>query len=589
MYQIAICLAIAFLTSVSGCTKTTQPLSENSGISSITSNSNSSSSGLSEEPVQYYMNQYANDNGSSVSFGVTKSINLYEPGEKIEYYFILKGDAYKQGKATVTFYNKKFEINDVQELTFKAGTGLPVTGSFTATKNGVYRVKLEIPDTRRTMFLFIGVYPKAKQVANSSFYYGIQPYLAEVFNSLRVSNREGYSVLWQTIDWLGCNLIRDGVSWTAMQDDTDSDVKFTMSDRLVKDADKRGIVLDWLICGTPEWAVSEKYMAEVEGWSKPPDLEAWEKYIKAVAEHYKDSDNIFYEIWNEPDWEFWTGTIEEYLAFLELSAKTIKAADPNSYVFPGGMASGYDLTNAAKKGSEVYYNKYKKLLVDFNLSILSSKDSSIYYKKYKELLDRKLIDNYAIHVHGPFDDQLFFDSFERIDNLTDAAGLVHNKSFITEAGTWNPNDEEQAVELMGKVLWSRANDYKMFVAYTFRAFDGVATRDWFDMMSSNLEPRESFIAYANLIHMLGQAEYKEKIADQKSLYADIYQAGSQFIVPVFSSVNGDRSLRIREGLEFEAFDILGNEVAVINNQLTVTKSVVYLVFNSSVAAGDFTY
>ena len=511
------------------------------------------------------MNQFAYEKESSVSFGVTKPVNLYEPGEKIEYYFTLKGEAYKKGKATVSFYNKKIKISETQDLTFKAGTGLPVTGSFTASKNGVYQVKLEIPDTRRMLVFSIGVYPKAKQIANSSFYYGIQPYLAEVFTSWRaISNREGYSVLWQTIDWLGCNLVRDGVSWAAMQSDVDSEVGFNMSDRLADDAAKRNIVLDWVICGTPEWAVSEKYMGENEAWSKPPDLGAWETYIKAVAEHYKDSDNILYEIWNEPDWEFWDGTIEEYLAFLELSAKTIKIADSDGYVFPGGMVSNYDLSNAA------------------------GKDSAFYYSKYKELLDRKLIDNYAIHVHGPFDDALFFNTLARIDNLTDAAGLVHNGSFITEAGTWDPNDEDQAEELMGKVLWSRANDYKMFVTYTYRGFDGAATRDWFDMMSSTLEPRDSFIAYANLIRMLGQAEYKVKIADKKSLFADIYQAGSQSIVPAFASINSGSILKIRAGLVYEAFDIYGNKVAVINNQLMVTKSVVYLVFDSYVDAEDFT-
>lgn len=557
IWRILVCFTVTMLIFTYGCKKAPKQLSEVSENNSI--------SNISINPeIKYYQNQYASEKESTVSFGVTKPINLYIPGEKIEYYFTLKGNAYKDGKAKVTFYNKDLGINEIKVHEFEAGTNKPVIGSFSAIKNGVYKIKLEIPDTKRTLIFSVGVCPKATQVASTSFYYGIQPYLADVSLSWRsVSNREGYSVLWQTIDWLGCNLVRDGVSWPAMQADADASVGFTTSDRLVADTAKRKIVLDWCMTTTPDWAVSEKYMGENTAWNKPPDLVAWEKYIRAVAEHYKDADNILYEIWNEPDWEFWDGTIDEYLSFLELSATAIKSIKPDAYVFPGGMVSNYDLTNKA------------------------GKDSAIYYKKYKELLDKKLIDNYAIHVHGPFDEALFFDTFKRIDNLTDAAGLVHNKSFITEAGTWDPNDKKQAEELMGKILWSRANDYKMFVAYSYRGFNGQASRDWFDMMNSSLEPRDSYITYANLIKILGQAEYIQKIYDQKTLFADIYQDGDKFIVPVFASMKGNKVFKIRDGLNYEAMDIYGNTVSIANNQLPVSKSVVYLIFNGAVSVNDF--
>ena len=514
----------------------------------------------------YYKNQYVTEQGSSITFGVTKPINMYEPGEKIEYYFILNGDAYKSGTANVKFYNNNLQVNETKNHVFTAGTGQPVTGSFTASKNGLYKVKLIIPDTSRSVIFSVGVYPKADQVANSSFYYGVQPYISDVKTSWRaVLYRDGYSELWQTIDWLGCNLVREtGVPWATMQKSEGAAIDFTMMDRVIKDADNRGIMVDWCFLGTAEWAVMDKYKGDSVLWNKPPRNDVWDKYIRAVATHYQSADNIQYEIWNEPDWEFWGGTIDEYLTMLDTSVRSIKSIHPDAYVYPGGMVSNYDLTNAA------------------------GKDSAFYYSKYKELLDQKMIDNYAIHVHGPFDDFYFFDTFKRINDLLAGANLEHNGSYINEAGTASSNDKVQAEELMAKILWSRANDYGMFVAYSYRDFAGT-TKDLFSIMNSNLEPRESFIAYANLIRTLGQASYKEKIFNLKSIFADVYKAGNKYIVPVFASTESGELLKIRSGLSYEAFDIYGNKIAVLNNQLTVKKSVVYLVFSSSVSASDFSH
>lgn len=535
-------------------------------VSSRTGSMSSSNSNVTKLPVVYYQNKFISEKTSSISFGVTKPINLYEPGEKIEYYFTVKGDAYKAGTASVKFYNNNLQVNETKTHVISAGSNQTITGFFTANKNGIYKVKLLMPETNTTMLFSIGVYPKATQIANSSFYFGVQPYISDVLEGWRsVLYRDGYSELWQTIDWLGCNLVREtGVPWATMQKSKDAKIDFVMMDRVINDAKNRKIMVDWCFLGTPAWAVMEKYKNDAVLWSKPPITESWLQYIRAIAEHYKNSDNIQYEIWNEPDWEFWGGTIDEYLTLLELSANAIKNINPKAYVFPGGMVSNYDLINAA------------------------GKDSAFYYSKYKELLNRKLIDNYAIHIHGPFDEVYFFDTFKRINELIDGAGLTPDKSFINEAGTATLNDKTQAEELMAKILWSRANNYGMFVAYSYREFAN-GTADWFSMMNSTLEPRESFIAYANLIRTLGQATYKEKIFNLKSIFADLYKAGDKYIVPVFASQEKGEVFKITSGLSYEAFDIYGNRLIITNNQLTVKKSVVYLVFDNAVSASNFSH
>jgi len=83
------------------------------------------------------------------------------------------------------------------------------------------------------------------------------------------------------------------------------------------------------------------------------DHERWAEICKHIVMHYNDGwadgyhyNITYWEIWNEPDIKvFWTGSPEEYYRLYEVTAKTLKAYNPNLKV--GGPGLAHNLTFAA--------------------------------------------------------------------------------------------------------------------------------------------------------------------------------------------------------------------------------------------------
>jgi len=77
--------------------------------------------------------------------------------------------------------------------------------------------------------------------------------------------------------------------------------------------------------------------------SPPKDYKKWEALIRAFVEHFvkrygkKEVRRWYFEIWNEPNIGFWSGTQEDYWRLYDHSVKAIKEIDP--YLKVGGPAS----------------------------------------------------------------------------------------------------------------------------------------------------------------------------------------------------------------------------------------------------------
>jgi hypothetical protein len=70
-------------------------------------------------------------------------------------------------------------------------------------------------------------------------------------------------------------------------------------------------------------------------WDHPENY--WGRFAYATAEHFRGRIHS-YEIWNEPDAEYWEGSAAEYYQLLRTAYQAIKAADPNAIVVMAGMA-----------------------------------------------------------------------------------------------------------------------------------------------------------------------------------------------------------------------------------------------------------
>lgn len=93
------------------------------------------------------------------------------------------------------------------------------------------------------------------------------------------------------------------------------------------------------------------------GASLPHDMPAWEDYVSALALRYKGR-NVAYEIENEPNSNFWSGTMEDYLALLKASYAAIMRSDPQAKVVSGALAChiAFDLadTSTQQKANEQF-------------------------------------------------------------------------------------------------------------------------------------------------------------------------------------------------------------------------------------------
>ncbi|HMF71652.1 MAG TPA: hypothetical protein VK616_09270, partial [Flavitalea sp.] len=87
------------------------------------------------------------------------------------------------------------------------------------------------------------------------------------------------------------------------------------------------------------WAPGEKYSDIYTGWAYPP--KDYVKFAKLVYEWVKHSvarygksevESWYWELWNEPNIDYWKGTTEEFIKLYDYTADAIKRALPTAKV-----------------------------------------------------------------------------------------------------------------------------------------------------------------------------------------------------------------------------------------------------------------
>jgi xylan 1,4-beta-xylosidase len=95
------------------------------------------------------------------------------------------------------------------------------------------------------------------------------------------------------------------------------------------------------------------------GWAYPPkDYQKWADVVYAFAVHLRDrygeaeTNTWLWEIWNEPDIDYWKGTAEEYFKLYDFSAAAIRKA------LPGATVGGPDTTGPASPKAADFLRKF---------------------------------------------------------------------------------------------------------------------------------------------------------------------------------------------------------------------------------------
>ena len=83
----------------------------------------------------------------------------------------------------------------------------------------------------------------------------------------------------------------------------------------------------------------DKYATITTGWAAPPnDLGRWSRLVEAWAQHLADRygharvSGWPWEVWNEPDGHYWTGTVAEFCAMYDVTAAAIRRVLPGARI-----------------------------------------------------------------------------------------------------------------------------------------------------------------------------------------------------------------------------------------------------------------
>jgi len=108
-------------------------------------------------------------------------------------------------------------------------------------------------------------------------------------------------------------------------------------DEVFANAKKHAVYPLPILCYNSPWGSKKSE----NGKGTVPDLNNWIPNVKESVRKYKDFVK-FWEVWNEPNIGFWTGTLDEYAELLRATYKAIKEEDKEAKVAMGGTA-GTDL------------------------------------------------------------------------------------------------------------------------------------------------------------------------------------------------------------------------------------------------------
>lgn len=491
-------------------------------------------------------------NGQSADGLVTVGVkggtgNLFEPNSPVEIVVWCKSEKLNGQMAKITVDSSQADFYKTYELTLKGN--FKNTVSFTSEKNGIFNVEVELPSKERYSFN-LAVMPK-NAMASDEFYYGIQPYFTrsylwgEGFCLPNYDGEKSIELMLDAAEYMGINLVReDNVSWGGMQSGAYAEVDLSMQDFIINKINERGMKAN-IIFGfnADKWSVADRFKSTYDsnkGWTYMPNLDIWLDYANKVADHYKNNNNILWEIWNEPNWEpFFTGTQEEYFSLLEATAKALKKANPNAYVFSGGLA-------VAERSSNLPY-----------------------YQKAAQLIADGVLDSYGYHNHDGGD--TYYDNMQLMTSVTEDASLTVG-GINSESGVYGGNPALLAC----KALYTRAAGGKGFVSFAFRK-SVTPENDINDYAYFNeyLQPTESVLTYSTVIRFLGSAKLEGSESSQKNLQIDRYSANGKKIL-VYYSLGTKSTTPTPEG-KFTAYDMYGNPIE-LGDTISVTAEPTYLIF-----------
>lgn len=134
---------------------------------------------------------------------------------------------------------------------------------------------------------------------------------------------------------LGARFSRIDFSWDRIEPEKGL-FDFSFFDGVLDKAAENGVGILAILDYDVPWIHPD---GKKRGYVPPGRMADWLEYVRRVTERYRG--RIFaYEVWNEPNWAFWTGSAEEFADLTRESVAVIRRADPGVKVVVGGFYGG---------------------------------------------------------------------------------------------------------------------------------------------------------------------------------------------------------------------------------------------------------
>lgn len=302
---------------------------------------------------------------------------------------------------------------------------------------------------------------------------------------------------------IGLDIMRTGASWMSIQPDGPDSWEWSKMDRIVQLYRDQNIELQRLLTFSPKWAsTGDLDAADWRDWGfAAPRREAWVAYVRACVQRYQD-DIRHWELWNEPDLDFFRSPADDYVALCDDAYQTIKSIDPAVTVLSGGF-SGIE----RKPG----------FLDDVMPRV------------------RDDYDVLAVHIHGGFGE--FQKAVDGRWNQLHQQYASDKPIYYNETGISSPRDTiegdtRQAVVLVKKVTFAMARGAIAYNWYDLRN-DGDDPNDHenrFGVITRDFRAKPAYVAYNNLIRQLRGFRFVQQIETDADRWLFLFEKDDRYMM-----------------------------------------------------------
>ncbi len=350
--------------------------------------------------------------------------------------------------------------------------------------------------------------------------------------------------LWDTGDtWNRYEKERGKIEWEAL-------------DQKVADAEANGVEILYVFAYTPTWASARPDESHYTGGgarAEAADIEDWRNFVRAVVSRYKGRVDAF-EVWNEPNAGFFSGTVDAYVELLKAAYTVAKEANPDCTVLGISGTGGYLgwMEEVLKRDGL----KYMDVVAVHTYTTPSSPDEANLLGRIQTT--RKLIEKY---------------------------GGTH-PIWNTEVGIWQPEreagrplSEEQIVERAPeetspnwKAGWpyrpiseldAARNCVRTYMLNTAGGADRLFWYAWYTtalpMLTVDNAPRIMTAAYAAMTAKLDGATFiRRETLGTRDVSVCVFQRGRKALAVAWSTRADGRAIAFETGARPTVSDLWGN-------------------------------